>query len=280
MKFEKWQALGNDYVIIEADALPWQLTPTKVRMICEPHFGCGADGVLLLDRSDKPGHVARLRIFNPDGSEAELSGNGAREAALYIKQSGWTDESEFSIDTDAGEIKPTVLSPTTCTIEMGRAELVSNNFPGGADDGRGTVTASGRQWNFQHVHIGNPQCVIDVGDELESIDLTQIGPQIESADIFPNKTNVSFIRRNSPAETTARIFERGVGETMSSGTGACGAAVASMLAGAESPVTIRMDGGDLQVEVGDELDLKLKGWAVPVFSGTFSEEFVDRLGKE
>jgi diaminopimelate epimerase len=139
MRFEKWQALGNDYVIVEHDALPFALSPERVRALCAPHTGVGADGVLELSRSDEPGFVASLRIFNPDGSEAELSGNGAREAILYLRRAGWTDASTFSIQTAAGEIRPTITGETTCTVDMGRATLRSKDFPSGGDDGTETV---------------------------------------------------------------------------------------------------------------------------------------------
>src|SRR4051795_7277579 len=135
MRFEKWQALGNDYVIVEAAALPAPLTAPVVRALCDRHTGIGADGILLLEAPDKPGFVARLRIFNPDGSEAELSGNGAREAILYLRRRGWTEQDQFSIQTIAGEIRPTILSATTCRMDMGRARLRSKDFPGGPDDG-------------------------------------------------------------------------------------------------------------------------------------------------
>lgn len=280
MKFEKWQALGNDYIIIEVDDLPWPLTSERIRRICEPHFGCSADGVLLLDRSDSPQYLARLKIYNPDGSEAELSGNGAREAILYLKRSGWTDLNEFSILTEAGEIKPKITSQTTCSVDMGRASLTSDDYPDGAEDGRGSIDAVGRLWRFQYVQIGNPQCVVDVGNEFESIDLSQVGSAICNAPIFPNRTNVSFVRRDSASVLSARIFERGVGETLSSGTGASGAAVAASLSGEKSPITVHLDGGDLQVEVSTDLDIRLTGWAKPVFSGKLSQEFVDELSEE
>src|SRR5207342_618901 len=115
MRFEKWQALGNDYLIVEADALPWRLSAARVRRLCDPHFGIGSDGVLLLSRSDDPEFVADLRIFNPDGSEAELSGNGAREAILYLRRHGWTDADVFAIRTAAGPITPTITSELTCS---------------------------------------------------------------------------------------------------------------------------------------------------------------------
>jgi len=270
MRFEKWQALGNDYLILEEQ----RLSPHQVRRLCDPHFGPGADGVLVLTRPDEPGFVARLTIFNPDGSEAELSGNGAREAILYLRRSGWTEADTFSIQTLAGEIRPTITSPTTCTVDMGRAQLRSRNFPEGPADGQGEleVGASGQTFRFQHVAIGNPQCAIRVPDP-DAIDLGAIGPQIEHAAMFPNRTNVSFWREIAPNAIRARIFERGVGETLSSGTGASGAAVAHVIRGGDSPVTVQLDGGELTVDVDESLHVDLTGWAKPIYRAELSEEF-------
>ena len=125
MRFEKWQALGNDYVIVEAAGLPWPLTAERVRRLCDRHVGIGSDGILELSQPDEPGYVARLRIFNPDGSEAELSGNGARQAILYLRRSGWTSAETFSVQTRAGEIRPTITGPDSCRVDMGRAKLSS-----------------------------------------------------------------------------------------------------------------------------------------------------------
>jgi len=276
MRFEKWQALGNDYLVLEEAALPWPLTAARVRRLCEPHTGVGSDGVLLLSEHDDPGYVARLRIFNPDGSEAELSGNGAREAVLYLHRRGWTQADTFSIQTAAGEIRPTITGPDTCTLDMGRARLRSKDFPSGDDAGTGRLTAGGHEWDFQHVSIGNPQCVIEVGDEVEELDLARIGPAIEGSELFPNRTNVSFIEIDG-STVRARIFERGVGETLSSGTGASGAAVAAVLRGASAPITVRLDGGELTVEVSDDLDVRLTGTASPVYRAELSQDLADEL---
>jgi len=276
MRFEKWQALGNDYVILERDGLPWELTGERVERICDPHFGLGSDGVLLLSRSDDPAFVAELRIFNPDGSEAELSGNGAREAVLYLRRHGWTEADTFSILTAAGPITPTITSARTCSVEMGRASTRSKDFPSGGPDGTGTVVAGGRPWDFQHVSIGNPQCAIVVGDELEQLDLAALGPEIEADQLFPNRTNVSFLRVDG-GRVRARIFERGVGETLSSGTGAGGAAVTAILGGAESPIAVELDGGELEVEVSADLDVRLSGWAEPICAGELSAELIAAL---
>jgi diaminopimelate epimerase len=280
LKFEKWQALGNDYIIVEREALPFDLTPDRVRRMCEAHFGCHSDGVLLLTRPSDERFAAELRIFNPDGSEAELSGNGAREAILYLRRAGWTDEDSFSLATPSGPVTPKITSPRTCSVVMGRASVMSADFPSGPPDGRGTVSAAGRRFEFQHVSIGNPQCVIEAGDELERLDLGELGPPIEHSQLFPNRTNVSFIRLDSEHEVRARIFERGVGETLSSGTGASASAVAAVMRGVASPVTVKLDGGELQVDVSDDLDVTLTGWAEPVFAGEFSDEFLARLGEQ
>ncbi|HET7053235.1 MAG TPA: diaminopimelate epimerase [Solirubrobacterales bacterium] len=278
MKFEKWTALGNDYVIVEAERLPWALSPARVRRICDPHFGIGADGVLLLSRSEDPEFVAGLRIFNPDGSEAELSGNGAREAILYLRRHGWTDEDVFSISTVAGPITPTITSERTCSVDMGRASTTSSSFPSGGPDGRGELSAAGREWEFQHVSIGNPQCAIVVGEELDELDLAAIGPGIEGHELFPNRTNVSFLHIDGN-RIRARIFERGVGETLSSGTGASGAAVTGFLRGIPSPLTVELDGGELKVEVSDDLGVRLTGWAEPICSGELSPELLQALSE-
>ncbi len=265
MRFEKWQALGNDYVIVEHDALPFALTEERVRALCRPHTGVGADGVLELSRSDEPGFVASLRIFNPDGSEAELSGNGAREAILYLRRAGWTDQRQFSIRTAAGELRPTILSDTTCRVDMGRAR----------DEGTGEICG----FAYQQVNVGNPQCSIRVESEadLAAIDLAHVGPPIETDPRFPNRTNVSFWTQLAADRIRARIFERGVGETASSGTGACGAAVAHALRGGDSPVTVVLDGGELEVAVEEDLHIDLTGWAEPVHAGELSPELLSRL---
>jgi diaminopimelate epimerase len=279
VNFEKWQALGNDYLIVEQSELPFELTPARIRAICAGHTGVFSDGILLLSEPGERGFVARLRIFNPDGSEAELSGNGSREAAMYLRRRGWTGEDTFSIQTVAGEIRPTITSETECTVDMGRARLRSEDYPSGDADGRGELTAGGRTWRFQHVQVGNPQCaiVVDGERELADLDLHALGPPIERHQLFPNRTNVSWFAVLGPGRIRARIFERGAGETAASGTGATGAAVAYVLTGGDSPVRVLLDGGELEVEVGEDLHINLTGWAVPVFTGTLADEFVEEL---
>ena len=276
MRFEKWQALGNDYVIFEERELPFELTPGRVRAVCAPHTGIGSDGVLLISETDADA-VAQVRIFNPDGSEAELSGNGVRQAVMYMRQRGWTEDDEFTVRTAAGDVRPRIEGDL-CTMDIGRARLrAESDYPAGTDDGRGTLSSDGREFEFQFVQVGNPQVSIEAGDELDVLDLARFGPGIERNELFPNRTNVSFWRRESADRIRARIFERGVGETMASGTGATGAAVAATLSGVASPVTVVLDGGELAVEVAADLRIEMTGWARPVYAGTLSEEFLKEL---
>jgi diaminopimelate epimerase len=301
MRFEKWQALGNDYLIVERDDLPFELTPARVRRLCEAHFGVFADGVLELSRPSDPHDVADLRIFNPDGSEAELSGNGVREAVLYLRRRGWTELDSFSIHTAAGTIAPQITGPFSCRVDMGRAALTSRDFPAGPPDGAaelrvdpqdGASAEAPGAWSVQHVSIGNPQCAIRVQDAaaLEALDLAAIGPPLEAHPEFPSRSNVSWyteLESGPTARIRARIFERGVGETLSSGTGATGAAIAYLVAGsaerAPGPpseparVVVVLDGGELEVEVDRDLRVHLSGWALPVFVGRLSEQLVEEL---
>jgi diaminopimelate epimerase len=283
VEFEKWHALGNDYLIVERDALPFALTPARVRAICAAHTGVASDGILVLSAPDEPGYVARLQIFNPDGSEAEMSGNGSRQAVLYLRRHGWASADQFSIQTVAGEVRPTITSATSAVVDLGRARLQSAEYPNGGADGRGELTddhgAHAHTWSFQHVLIGNPQCAIRLAGETELAELTlsHVGPGIERHPLFPHRTNVSWYVPLDSDRIRARIFERGVGETSASGTGASGAAVAHVLAGGDSPVTVVLDGGELVVEVEEDLHVTLSGWAVPVFAGRLSDEFIEEL---
>ena len=280
MRFEKWQALGNDYAIVEEGELPFELTASRVRALCAAHTGIGSDGLLVLSPNEEQGFVASLRIFNPDGSEAELSGNGVRDAVMYLRRNAWTEQDSFSLDTPAGEVRARITGVNTCAVDMGRARLRSDSdFPSGNEDGRGELEAAGRRFSFEFVQVGNPQCSIEVGEELPELDVARYGAEIERHQLFPNRTNVSFRRRDADDEISARIFERGVGETMSSGTGAAGAAVAAVLRGAPSPLTVHLGGGDLSVEVGEDLRVSLTGWAVPVYSGILSDELVEDLNE-
>lgn len=279
MEFAKWEALGNDYVIVDLEKVDYAPTPANARILCDRHRGIGADGVLVVGHAETPATVASLRIFNPDGSEAELSGNGAREALLYLHQEGRTPGSRFAVSTPAGEVRAEVLAQDTARVDMGRASTASPQYPDGEPDGRGSIAAGGELWSFQHVSIGNPQCAIRVDDPavLDDLVIDGFGADIESAALFPERTNVSWWSETAPGKIRARLFERGVGETESSGTGACGAAVDYVLRGGGPEVTVTMDGGELEVLVGEDLHVDLTGTAREVFRGSLSPHLSTRL---
>ena len=230
--------------------------------------------MLVLTQPDEPGYVARLRIFNPDGCEAELSGNGAREAILYLRRCGWTDADTFSIQTLAGEIRPTITSPTTCRVDMGRAQPDLAQLPGqGPPDGQGEIEA--RQTSASSTSRSATRSARSASRTPTRSTCRRSARRSSTRAIFPNRTNVSFWHELAPDTIRARIFERGVGETLSSGTGASGAAVAHVLRGGDSPVTVQLDGGELTVDVDESLHVDLTGWAVPIYRGELSEEFTN-----
>jgi len=222
-------------VIVEESALPFALTAARIRRLCAEHVGLGGDGILLLSEPDQPATWRGCVSSTPTLRGGAVGQRRARGDPLPA-QHGWTDAARFSLQTEAGEIRATILDERTSRVDMGRARLQSPAFPGGPAGGAGELEAAGRTWHFQHVSIGNPQCAIFVErDQLERLDLAVVGAEIERHSLFPQRTNVSFSHASSADALRTRIYERGVGETLSSGTGACGAAVAHVLRGGESP---------------------------------------------
>ena len=220
VRFEKWQALGNDYLIVEAAELPFELTAERVRRLCDPHFGPGGDGVLELSQAGAAG----LRRPAADLQPRRLGGRAVgqrRPRGDPLPAPPRLDGRRHVLDRDRRRARSARRSRArrTCRVDMGRARLRSKDFPDGPADGCGELEAGGRRWRFQHVSIGNPQCAIRVEseEELEALDLGRIGPEIEHAPAFPNRTNTSFWTELAPDAIRARIFERGVGETLSSG---------------------------------------------------------------
>ena len=186
MHFEKWQALGNDYVIVEERELPFELTPGRVRAICAPHTGVGSDGILLIRETDERGFVAEVRIYNPDGSEAELSGNGVRQAVMYLRRNGWTEQRLFSVLTAAGEIRPRIDGRPLHDGHGPRAPARRAGLPErerGRHGHSGVARAASSR--FQFVQVGNPQCRSRCADGLDELDLGRYGPEIERPRAVP-----------------------------------------------------------------------------------------------
>ena len=279
MELERWEALGNEYLIVERERLRFELNAEKVKLLCDEREGLGADGVLELSHDGDDAVSADLTIWNADGSQAELSGNGSRQAFLYLRSSGWTDSNSLAIETPAGIITAELTGPDSATVAIGRATTASSQYPGGPADGRGEFDFDGVTVQYQFVSVGNPQCAFELQSPelLDGLDLGKLGPQVENDPRFPNRTNVSWWAPVGEGRIRARIFERGVGETASSGTGASGAAVASVLAGGSSPVTVLLDGGELVVEIDDAMSIELSGTASCVEKIRVDSELLERL---
>jgi diaminopimelate epimerase len=265
MRFAKWQGLGNHYLLVARDALPAPLTPARAALLCDPHFGVGGDGVLEL--SDEAG-VPRMTVWNPDGSQAESCGNGIRMVARHLAAAGALP-ADGRILTGGGPVAVRLLDDDRVEVRMGRAR-----FPAG--EGRERLATGGVEVELAEVSMGNPHAVIE-HPEPEAV-VARVGPLVEVAERFPERTNVEFVRADGPSELTMRVWERGVGETLACGTGACAAAVAAVrLGGLRSPVRVHLAGGDLEVAVSDDLEVTMTGPAEKLYDGTLSDDLVRRL---
>ncbi|MBN1632167.1 MAG: diaminopimelate epimerase, partial [Thermoleophilia bacterium] len=232
MRLAKWHGLGNDYLIIEESALATALTPEGIGLLCDRHLGVGSDGILLhtAPTGQIPGAVARMRVFNPDGSEPEMCGNGIRQFARYLAEKRLVTEPEFTVETLAGPIRPRLLDDGTVRVDMGLARFRSDSVapealgvapaPGpGGDVVDGVLEAAGRRYRFTFVDVGNPHCIIPV-DDPATFDVEGVGAIIERHPFFPNRVNVEFITAAPDGGVRMRVWERGVGETQACGTGA------------------------------------------------------------
>lgn len=280
-EFSKWQGLGNDYIIVAVRGLAFEMTPARAAALCDRHWGIGADGILLWSGTEAAGFT--LEIFNPDGSTAEMCGNGIRLLARYLVDHGLATEPTLTVNTSAGLIAPTVALDGLVRVKMGVARLGGSGIVGydgvrAESEAAGQkLEACGREFEFTFVDMGNPHCVIETAD-LSAIDLEIVGPVIENHQLFPNRANVEFMKVMGPSDVSMRVWERGVGETSACGTGACAVAVAAYRTrGVKSPMTVSLPGGELQVEVDPKLNVVMTGPAAEVYSGTLSEEFINRL---
>jgi diaminopimelate epimerase len=278
MQFSKWQGLGNDYILLHREEIPFELTPEHVRRLCNRDFGIGSDGILVIGPQTGEDRF-RLQIFNPDGSEAEMCGNGVRMVARKLKMEGSITADRVVLETGAGEIVPVLGDGFSVRVDMGIARFGGEKlayFTGDAIDE--TVTVGGRSFTFTFVDVGNPHAVITSPWPLDLVPLHEYGPQLEVHKYFPRKANVEFVIVDDEHNAKVRVWERGVGETRACGTGATATATALVRTGrCVSPVTIQLPGGALTVEVGDDWRVFMTGPAEEIFHGDLSLEFLEHL---
>lgn len=279
--FAKGHGLGNDYIVMEQSALPAALTERAIVRVCDRNWGVGSDGILLLVPSARADFG--LRIFNPDGSEAEKSGNGLRIFAKYLWDRGHARGMKtFTVDTKGGVVECTCHEAggrvNFVTVEMGRVTFRAPDIPMNGPDREVVAVplplADGTTVTATALSVGNPHCVVFV-DRLEEAEARRVGPLIERHSAFPQRTNVQFARVVGRDSVDILIWERGAGYTLASGSSSCGAASAAVRNGLcdHGRVTVRMPGGTLVIDVRPDWSLRLEGPVEEVYTGTLGEEF-------
>jgi diaminopimelate epimerase len=285
MSFFKGHGLGNDYLALDTDTLTFGLTPPAVRLLCDRNYGVGSDGVLA--RVGSVNADFGLRIFNPDGTEAEKSGNGLRIFAAYLLEAGAVVEgAPFTVETPGGTVTMSILERTPASlmveVEMGRASFRSADVgltgPDRETDNELLELESGERLAINTVSMGNPHCVV-FRESLEPEELRRLAPQLCSHPWFERGTNVQFARAVEAGAVEAWVWERGAGETLASGSSACAVAAAAMRRGlvSERSIEVRMPGGTLRVTIDERWNVTLLGPAEGVFQGTLSEGMIVRL---
>jgi diaminopimelate epimerase len=268
--YVKSHGLGNDYIVIDPATVPFRVTPEAVRLICDRHLGVGSDGILLVAPGD--GADFGLRIFNPDGSEAEKSGNGLRIFAKFLRERGYTDRDRFTVSTLGGRV--------TCSLELadGRVAQITVDMGKARFDPLDAIDVDGRRFEVTSVSLGNPHCVIVVPD-LGTVDVHSLGPKIEHHPTFPKRTNVQFAQVLSRAEVRILIWERGAGYTLASGSSSCAVVAACHRRGlVDRDVTVSMAGGELRIAMAEDGELRMRGPAEEICAGDLSPDLLRRLG--
>ncbi len=270
MKFVKMHGLGNDFVVIDAVRQQVKLTPEQVRRLADRHFGVGCDQLLLVEPPVSADADFRYRIFNADGGEVAQCGNGARCFARFVHEQGLCDKPELKVDTDAGRLVLRREENGEITVNMGVPRHAPERIPLLAEQEAlsYTVDVEGKEWRFGAVSMGNPHAVLVV-ESLDEAPVLTLGPVLENHPVFPERANIGFMQVLDPHHVRLRVFERGSGETLACGSGACGAAVVGIEQGLlASPVRVDLPGGSLQISWhGRGEAVYMTGPAVSVFEG-------------
>lgn len=270
LEFTKMQGLGNDFVVIDAIRQKVHLTPEKIRFLADRHFGVGCDQVLLVESAHQAHADFRYRIFNADGSEVAQCGNGARCFARFVRDQGLSEKDEIQVDTDAGRLVLRHSDADQITVNMGVPRHAPAEIPLEAEEERYRypIEIDGRTWSFGAVSMGNPHALLLV-DDVDFAPVDTLGPRLESHAVFPERVNVGFMQVMDAHNARLRVFERGSGETLACGSGACAAVVVGIEQGLLlSPVKVELPGGTLSIAwQGRGFPVFMTGPAVKVFEG-------------
>ncbi|MBQ1501133.1 MAG: diaminopimelate epimerase [Firmicutes bacterium] len=277
MRFSKVHGLGNDFVMVNGfrEQLPADINGLA-RKVCDRHLGIGADGLIIIAPPQDPATAeASFLIYNNDGSQAESCGNGLRCAAIFAKKEGLVDKDEFVFETLGGPVQPTIVDEEKgiVRVDMGVPRFLPNQIPAGFNGTRvvsAPMLVSTRMYYVTLVSMGNPHCVIFV-DDVESFPVEKVGPLIENHHLFPERTNVEFIQLLEDNQIKMRVWERGCGETLACGTGACAATVAANLNGyIKNQADVQLKYGSLHIEWAENNHVFMTGPACIVFEGELS----------
>ncbi len=281
MQFSKYHALGNDYIVLDPKHWSLELAPAEIIRICHRNFGLGSDGILWGPLPTMLGAPFSLRIFNPDGGEAQKSGNGLRIFCRYLFDQGLVENLPFKVHTRGGVVQATVHERgQSVTVEMGSVSFDSARIPvAGAqrDVVRETLSVAGETLMFTSATIGNPHCVIE-RPQTTTADVHRLGPLIETHALFPERTNVQFLTVRDRSNIAIEIWERGAGYTLASGSSSsAAAAVAHRLGLTDRSVTVHMPGGTIAIEIGDHYAISMTGPVTHVADGTLDEDLLENL---
>ena len=278
--FRKYHGLGNDYLVIDPNIYDVDLTPDTIRLMCHRHFGVGADGILYGPL--RGGDDYRVKIFNPDGSEAEKSGNGLRIFARYLYENKYVEKKHFSIDTLGGLVEAHIEddSGNLIEIEMGTITFRSIEIPVGGNEREVVdeeLEINGVKYRATCLSVGNPHCVIPMTDVSEE-KARELGPFVENHALFPNRINMQLLKVLDRTNIEIRIWERGAGYTLASGSSSCAAAGAAYRLGqVDNKVNVKMPGGTLLVEIGKNDEVYLTGEVEGIFEGRFHSDLERKI---
>jgi diaminopimelate epimerase len=277
LRFTKMQGAGNDFVVLDGIGQQVALTPAQLRRLADRHFGVGADQILVVERPVTPGVDFRYRIFNSDGGEVEQCGNGARCFVRFVRDKGLTTKAEIRVETLSGIIVPRLEPDGRVTVDMGQPIFDPRRVPFETDSDalHQSLDVDGVTIRIIVLSMGNPHAV-QVVDDVASAPVATLGPQIERHPRFPQRVNAGFMQVVDRHRIRLRVFERGAGETLACGTGACAAAVAGIKSGVlESPVEVETRGGDLTITwQGADNAVWMTGPAETVFDGEIETEML------
>jgi diaminopimelate epimerase len=282
-EFYKYHGLGNDYLVIDPAKADLNLSAESVRLICDRNYGIGSDGILHGPTTAEDGSIA-LRIFNPDGSEAEKSGNGVRIFARYLVEAGYVKSPDFALNTKGGQVSVHLDTPdgSVVTVGMGRLTFDTEEIPVKGPKREvllEPLEVNDRVIKICAVSIGNPHCVV-VSDDIDRRLALELGPLIEAHNLFPNRTNVQFMKVLDRENIQIEIWERGAGYTLASGTSSCAAAgVAYRLGYCDGNIRVHMPGGNLEISISADFSVEMRGTVSAVFQGNFAEEMKRQLSR-